>query len=468
VLWAAIASFTAGLGSLSVLRHLAFTTGRFDLGNMVQAVWSTAHGDPLQVTNLRGEQISRLGVHFDPILAALAPLWWLWPDPSLLLVGQVAAVALGAVPVFLLARKHLGSERAAAGFALAYLLYPPTQWLALNEFHPVALATPLLLAAFWYLDEDRLLPFAVVAAAACLTKEHVPLAVAMLGVWYAVARRRPREGAAIAAAGAVTAALAIGVVVPHYSPRGTSAFGGRYEAVGGGPLGIAETAATDPLRLLSEAFDDNALPYLLDLLVPLLALPLLAPLALITALPELVLNLLSATRTQQSIHYQYAAAAIPGLVAGAIFGAGTLRRRRGWVQPVATAAVVACLAANYVLGPLPVWRHFPGGKALATRAHEVTEHDRVSARALRLIPGDAVVSATNSLAAHLSERRRVLSFPVLLDATWIAVDETRPGYLDRVSPLPTATRVRELRLDPTWRVVFDEDGVVLFRRRGEP
>jgi hypothetical protein len=95
----------------------------------------------------------------------------------------------------------------------------------------------------------------------------------------------------------------------------------------------------------------------------------------------------------------------------------------------------------------------------------VTEHDRVSARALRLIPDDAVVSATNSLAAHLSERERILSFPVLDDAAWIAVDETRPGYADRVAPLPTAIRVRELRVDPLWRVVFDEDGVVLFRRR---
>jgi len=465
VLWTAIAAFTAGLGSLSVLRHQAFTTGRFDLGNMVQAVWSTAHGDPLQVTNLRGEQISRLGVHFDPILAALAPLWWLWPDASLLLTVQVTAVALGAVPVFLLARKHLGSERAGAGFALAYLLYPPTQWLALNEFHPVALATPLLLAAFWYLDEDRLLPFAIVAAAACLTKEHVPLVVAMLGVWYAVARRRPREGAVIAGAGVATAAFAIGIVIPHFSPRGTSAFGGRYEAVGGGPLGIAETALTDPLRLFEEAFDGHALPYLLELALPLLALPLLAPVALVTVLPELVLNLLSATRTQQSIHYQYAATAIPGLTVAAVFGAASLRRRRGWVQPVATAAVVGCLAANYVVGPLPIWRHFPGGETLATRAHEVTEHDRVSARALRLIPDDTVVSATNSLAAHLSERERILSFPVLDDAAWIAVDETRPGYADRVAPLPTAIRVRQLRLDPLWRVVFDEDGVVLFRRR---
>ncbi len=119
VLWCGIAAFTAGFGALSVLRHLAFNTGRFDLGNMVQAVWSTAHGDILEVTNLRGEQISRLGVHFDPILAAFAPLWWLWPDPSLLLVSQAAAVSLGALPLYALARKHLESDRAALGLALA-------------------------------------------------------------------------------------------------------------------------------------------------------------------------------------------------------------------------------------------------------------------------------------------------------------------------------------------------------------
>ena len=119
LLWAGVGAFAAGLGALSVLRHRGFNTGRFDLGNMVQAVWSTAQGDVLSVTSLRGEQISRLGVHFDPILGAFAPLWWLWPDPSMLLVVQAVAIALGAVPVFLLARKHLGTERAGAGFALA-------------------------------------------------------------------------------------------------------------------------------------------------------------------------------------------------------------------------------------------------------------------------------------------------------------------------------------------------------------
>jgi uncharacterized membrane protein len=107
LLAAAIAAYAAGFGALSALRHEAFVTGRFDLGNMVHAVWSTAHGQPLRMTDLHGDQISRLAAHVDPILVLFAPLWWIWPSPHLLLVAQAIVVALGAVPLFLLARKHL-------------------------------------------------------------------------------------------------------------------------------------------------------------------------------------------------------------------------------------------------------------------------------------------------------------------------------------------------------------------------
>ena len=34
-----------GSAALAVLQHRAFWTGRFDVGNLAQAVWSTAHGD---------------------------------------------------------------------------------------------------------------------------------------------------------------------------------------------------------------------------------------------------------------------------------------------------------------------------------------------------------------------------------------------------------------------------------------
>ena len=80
---------------------------------MVQAVWSTANGDLLTSTDSTGEQISRLAGHVDPLLALFAPLWWLWPDPRMLLVAQAVIVATGALPAFWLGRRWLGDDRLA-------------------------------------------------------------------------------------------------------------------------------------------------------------------------------------------------------------------------------------------------------------------------------------------------------------------------------------------------------------------
>ena len=462
LLAAGVAAYAAGFAALSALRHDAFVTGRFDLGNMVQAVWSTAHGHPLRMTDLHGDQISRLAAHVDPILVLFAPLWWLWPSPQLLLVAQALVVALGAVPVFLLARKHLRSARAGLGFALAYLLYPATGWLTLNEFHPVALATTFLLVAFWYLDEDRLLPFALFAIAAAACKEEIALVVAGFGIWYALARRRWIAGVVIAAAGGIWAAIAIAVVIPHYNAGAESDFYGRYSEVGGSAGGILKTAVTHPLRIAEAAFSSRDLHYLLQLVMPLAGLCLLAPLVLVAALPELAINLLSATTTQTSIHFHYTAGLIPPLVIAAVFGAKRLGR---WAVPIAMLVVLAALIGNYRLGPIPGWRHLPGGEQFQATAQRVTDHDRIADRALSLIPHSAVVSATNTLGGHLSARARVLSFPFLQDATWVAADETQPGFADRYAPLPTAIQLGALRRNPEWRLVFEQDGILIFHRR---
>jgi uncharacterized membrane protein len=458
----AAGAWVAGFTSLSVLRQDAFFTGRFDMGNMVQAVWSTAHGHPLRMTDLHGEQISRLAAHVDPILVVFAPLWWVWPSPDLLLVVQSLALGLGALPVFWLARKHLASAHAGLGFACAYLLYPATGWLALNEFHPVALATPLLLFAFWFLDEERLLAFVGCAVAASLCKEEIGFVVAGFGVWYAFSRRRWLAGGAIVGVGLVWGVVAISVVIPHFNDGQSSDFYGRYSEVGGSPGGIVKTAFTHPVRILEAAFGGRDVHYVWQLAMPLAFVFLLAPLVLVAALPELAVNLLSAVTTQTSIHFHYTAGLIAPLVAAAVLGAARLRR---WAVPVAALVVLAALVGNYHLGPIPGWRHVPGGQTFQSTAQRVTRHDRIAESALRRIPSNAVVSATNSLGAHLSARRRFLSFPFLQDATWVAADETQPGYADRYAPLPTALQLVWLRRNPGWRLVFEDDGILIFRRR---
>jgi uncharacterized membrane protein len=447
-----MAVFAAGFGALSALEHNAFETGRFDLGNMTQAVWSTVEGRPLDVTDLGGDQISRLGAHVDPVLALFAPLWLVWPSPTMLLVVQAAAIALGALPMFWLGRKHLGSEWAGVFCGLAYLVYPAVQWLALDEFHPVALACPLLAFAFWYLDEDRLWAFVPFGVLAALTKEEIPLVVAALGVWYAIAKGRRLAGTVIAVAGTATTALWLGAVIPHFREGAEPAFYGRYDAVGGSPAGIVKTTLTDPLAIVQAVTERRDLLYLVELGLPLAALFLLAPLALIAAVPELLANLLSSVGNQTSIRFHYTAPITPFVLAAAILGASQFVRRR----EAGAAILAASLVAGIVVGPLRAGELVP---------EQRSNHDRIAERAVDLIPPDAPVSSTNGLGGHLSERRRVHSFPVISDSEWVAVDLKRAAYLDRRSDSSTtAVPLAELLRSGSWSKVFDEDGIIVLRR----
>ncbi len=441
-------------------RHEAFLSHRFDLGNMVQAVWSTAHGRFLEATTGDGTQMSRLGVHVDPLLAAFAPAWWVWPSPLLLTTVQAFALASGVLPVYWLARKHAVDERVAFNLSLAYLLYPAVQLSALNDFHPVTLAVPLLLFMVWALDDDRLVLACLFAVLAALSKEDVPLVVAGIGIWFAIRHRRPFVGGAIAAFGVSVMLVDLYAVVPHFA-GGPSVFYDRLASVGGSPSGVARTLFTDPERIWSAVTTGADVRYLVVLLVPLVALWMFEPLLVLAAAPVLALNLLSDFGPMTSVRYQYVSAIVPCLFAAAAIGVGRLDGR--WAL-IATSAVLGLVALFALTGPIP---------DLDTYGASTKPSDaKVAAlrRAVALVPPGVPVSASNDLGAHLSDRARVFSFPLRKEADWVAVNasewrgEANPVG-ETMSPRLYAEAVRALRADPTFELVFSQTGVYVYRRR---
>ena len=447
----------AALGSAAaVVDYVGFRSARFDLGNAAQAVWSTAHGGLLQTTNVPGDQISRLGVHVEPLLVLFAPLWLIWSSPVMLLVLQAVVVSTGALPILWLARKHLGSERSAGCFAFAYLLYPATQWKALDPntgFHAVCFALPLLLYSLWWLDEERWVRFLAVAVLAAASKEQVPLVLGCLGIWYGVSRRRPWIGAAIFAAGLAATVVDFLYVIPHFSSNGADPFANRYAALGGTPKQVVETTAVHPLKTAEIVLTTHKLVYLVLLVVPLLGLCFRAPLLLLAAVPSLAINLLSSSPDQTSITSHYSAA-----TTAVLFGATILGAARTTTDPLRLSrGVLAAVAATAVISPL--WIALP----VARETIANPPHLRAERYATGLIPDGVPVSASNALGAHLSARKRILLFPAIREAKWIAVDtadtEGAPSFKAALS------RLRENR---RFATVYESNGVVVMRRTKAP
>ena len=444
-------------------RYADFRLGRFDLGNMVQAVWSTTQGRPLEYTHgSTGEQIVRLGAHVDPFLVLLAPLWVVWPSPLALALAQIAVTSLGALPAFWLGRAHLSSERAAGLLALGYLAYPWTATSAIGAIHPVTFAIPLLLFCIWFLDTNRLVPFAVCALLVMSTGELMgPRSPPS-----ASGTRSPGEGAGrgvIAVAGAAWTFVAVYFVVRHFAGE-SSMYYGFYDEVGGSPQGVVRMLFTDPGTVLGALVETHDIVYLIWLGLPLLFLFVLSPGLALVGLPQLLANALSDFRSMTDPRYHSVAAIVPFLIAATVFAVSRIRLERRVLAAFAVLVVSASLAL--VVGP---WPRAVGMTPLGGRTSLSESKIEALGAALALVPKGAPVTSSNEAGAHLSARSQVYSVPVLGQSEWVVVDIDEPWVTRPDSPIltshPEVVRAfaRQLGSDPGWRMVFERDGVLVFR-----
>jgi uncharacterized membrane protein len=426
----------------------------FDLGNMVQAVWSTVHGRPLESTSANGLEVSRLAYHVDPVLVLLAPLWMIWSSPLLLATVQIIACALGALPVFWLGRRYLGSERAAALMALAYLAYPWLAWTALDAMHPVTLAIPLCLYAIWFLEAGKLARFGLCAVLIAATGELMGLTVAALGIWYALSRKRRFAGAVIAVLGATWSIVAVKLIVPAFLGH-QSVYYARYDDLGGSPYGIARTLVADPGVILSKLFASDNLVFWLWLALPLLGLFAFAPWLAFVAIPEVLVNGLSSHLGQSDPRGHNIAGVIPFLLAATVVGLARFSPRHQLRVAAAVLGVSSVLLVGF--GPYP-GTPLRDGTAALRRPNR--SHVEALRKAIALVPDSAPVTTSKFLRPNFATRKYMYTFPFIGASEWIVLD-SRPAlpYWKEAEGLPT-----RLQRDRRWTKVFSEDGVLVFRR----
>src|SRR6266699_7022105 len=309
----------------AVLRYETFKATAFDLGNMDQVLWNTIHGRLFQFTNQAIDWYgppTRLAVHFEPIILPLSLLYVFHADPRILLVFQTLALVSGALPVFLLTRKYLPELPIFAPLmATAYLLSPALLGLNIFDFHPVSLATPLLLYAILALTYKRYVWFILACFLAASCKEDIPFSLAILGLFLIWKYKLPRLGIALTFGSLLWSFIAFGIIIPHFYPGAQhNNFWYRYEALGSSPGEAIGNLILHPWLLFTTFITFDRLYYLASLFRSTGFLCLLAPEWLLLALLTLAENLLSTDSLTFSGVYQYNAAIIPFVMIAAIHG----------------------------------------------------------------------------------------------------------------------------------------------------
>jgi uncharacterized membrane protein len=399
VLWIGAAAYAVFFSFVTVTRHFTFQTHALDLGYYVQLTWNLARGQGAYVSL---PEMHAWGDHFSPIMYAFVPLFWVAPGPVALLIAQSVILALGAPAVFAIAKRRLGDERPAAAFAVLYLVNPSLHGINVRDFHAVALAIPLLLAAVYFAEARRPWLFCAAVVLTLLTREDAAIPVGGLGLWLAIAGRQWIWGGLLACGAFGLLIVETRYVLTYFRGEPYTHHLVRYSHLGRSVTEIVATVLLHPARTLGSLLTADRILYLFVMLAPLAALPLLAPADLIGALPSLAENLLSQDPVIFNPRAQYQAFVLPFLLVAAIRGYARIAARRPgrWPVAVVVIAMIASLAlASRTVNNVSIARAWPSAEQRAAYA------------VLAQVPPQAAISAQDPYVSHLSLRPRVFVFP---------------------------------------------------------
>lgn len=478
----------------------AYLTHAEDLGIMDQALWNTVHGAPLHQTicNIVGDtnclgDISRLAIHFEPIMFPISLLYLVVPSPKTLQLLQALVVASGAFPAYWIASRRLRSALAGVAFAALYLIYPALQAAVTYDFHAVTLSAAFLMFALYFMLSRNTVGLFTACLLALLTKEEMPVDIAMIGLCIAAFQRRWRVGGALIAISVIWLGIAL-AVMHAASPLGHSPTASRYAYLGASPVQAAVYVLTHPVQVIrGHVLDGDGVFYLRSLFSPAAYLPFLSPLTLIIAVPAIGINILSTDPTMRSGLYHYNAEIVPVLVFSAIQGVAYLSEAAGWVAekglPVIRAGIGAAWAwtrriqarhaTRVALATLVVLVLFFGLHEQRDRGYlpfargfawpQQTAHAELANSFLPLIPPEASVSAQSDLVPHVSHRRYIYMYPYrAAQSDYVFLDVTGNLYPYGTQPQQYFATVSALLASGQFHVVAARDGYLLLKRGAAP
>ncbi|MGA1244015.1 MAG: DUF2079 domain-containing protein [Ilumatobacteraceae bacterium] len=478
--------FAVVCGRLGVLHHRNFGTWAYDMGIYDQGFWLVSRGGQSFVT-VRGLEF--WGHHVNLVAVLFAPFYWLGAGPSFLYVVQACVMGLGAIPVYLLARDRFRTPWMGLVFAVVFLMYAPVQWIVWANFHPEALVVTPLLASWWCARTRRWRWFTVFVVLALSMREDAALAVAMLGVVLAAPHLKDvlaalrskswgsisgdsgvamRAGVYTFVAGSVWYLICTRFVIPHFNrgdePFYVSAYYGNY---GDTTAQVVGEILRRPQRVISDATQPDRLRFFRDLLLPLGVTPLLAPLQLLVAVPQMLASVIGTSPYARQIRWQYTSVMIAPLMVAAIDGARVVwrsRRLRGWLV---VTLLMSSVVSNFA------WSNSPWSDNSNVWAVHSPRVD-VLRRAVDLVPDDASVTATFTIVPHLSRREQIYDWPnPWIESYWGVDDGYRLPSPDEIEWVVIdrnhVSSDHETVLDDIvgggeFEVVLDESDVIVARR----
>lgn len=469
---------------LTILRYHTLYANYFDLGIMHQTVYNTYRalltGDFsrfLELTNPHGyDQVKRMAIHNDILLAFLAPFYFIYNGAETLLIIQSFVLGVGAFAVYGIAQnlfqKKKQKEIIGLVFSVSYLFFAPMQRANIFEFHAVTLATGLLLFMFYFYLKKKYFYSSLFFIASIFSKEEVALSTAFFGLYILFVtlrntkilkiekRREIIFGLFILLTSLIWFFLSMLVIIPIFRKEMSFALT-YYSDFGDSPVQVLFGIMRNPASIIKYLWQIDTARYLLFLLGPVAFLSVFAPLQLLIVFPEFAINLLSNNWNMRNIIYHYTSVITPFIFISAMYGFNhVLQVKRKMIIPGLIIVLLCAALFSYFKSPLPY--------SLERDVHPFLwpQKESTDAHLWKGILADKKlkIMATGQIAPLFSSRRYVYLFSPrydLADYIVLSLNEIY-NYPEKDKLIPI---YEKLSKDKAYARIYKNDNVEVFRKK---
>lgn len=404
-------AYGAFMSFYTIRWHHKLGTATFDLGINDNLLYGGLHGKFNQSPVIFPEDPQKyIANHVKLGLYTFLPIYALFPRAETLLSIQSVSLGLGAIPLFLFAKKRIPAWWAVA-LSLCYLANYPMHGANFYEMKLPPTAAAVVLLCIFAIDDKRWVLGGVSFVWALIMREDLPIPLVVVGGVFLLSGHRAIAGALMAGVGTIWFIL---LRFRFMNEVGTWWFPNMYEDLWAEPergfQSVIKTLLSNPAYTLKHIFVEKKFWYLMHLLAPLMFLPMRRWWGWAALVPGAILTLLVTDYAPPTLFsFQYVMHWTPYLFIAACLVLSDYRKRvgeaRGLAATTAMCLVSAALSYNYGAFPLRDGYLRAGYHKIDFdfSKEEAKTYEQVR-KLVDSIPPDATVASTEHIGAHLSSR----------------------------------------------------------------
>jgi len=215
---------------LGVVRHNHYGSFGADLGFIDEVFWRYSQFD---YSKLLG------GNHLEFTSLFLAPIYWIWADPRILIILQAFLISFSGIAVFLLAKRRKLNIYLCYSILFSYLTFYGVQSALWFDVHTSVFAASFLTWFLYFLDNNNKKASIVVFFLAIFSKENMAAYVFLLCITYFIATRK-KSALVFAGICVAYAYLLFYIIFPATLPTGYG-YSSNQGLLSGNPLQMIDT-----------------------------------------------------------------------------------------------------------------------------------------------------------------------------------------------------------------------------------